>query len=82
MAFEAHDPEECLQKTLEWARGKHTEEEIEAAMPLLRAYQWQCLEVLLTTHESGEGHHARKRHQVEKLIGAIDFDIGPDGSQP
>ncbi len=79
MAFEAKDPEECLIRTLAWAERKYTSEQIKAAMPLLKAYQWQCLEVLLTTHESGEGHHSRRRAQVEKLIGDIDFDLGPDG---
>ncbi len=81
MAFEAQDPEECLQETLDWARGRYTEAEIEAAMPLLRAYQYHCLDILLTTHELGEGYHSRKRTQIEKLIGKIDFDLGPDGEE-
>ena len=82
MAFDSQDPQECLDKTLAWAEGKYPPEQIQAAMPLLRAYQWQCLEVLLTTHESGEGHHARSRAKIEKLIGDIDFDLGEDGSEP
>ena len=79
MALSITQIDEAKADALEWAADRYEGAQIAAAMPILDAFHWQVLERLLTASESSEGFHARERAKIEKAIGSIDFDIGPDG---
>ena len=79
--LETHHTASALLDALDWAVANgYTQEQIDAARPLLNAYRWKILEIMLTSAESGEGHRSRERAGIEKMIGDLDHDLGPDGS--
>ena len=63
------------------AESRFTIEEIEVARPLLNAFEFHILDTLAKSIASSLNHFDHEQKAVDRAMGKIDYDLGPDGSE-
>ena len=77
MSFEEHSIKDARAE----AESRFTRKDVAAARPLLDAFEFHLLDVFARSVASSIKYFKGRQVKIDRSIGELDYDLGPDGEE-